>query len=318
MKVSPVKYVVALLSFSVWSYSTVGFGSDSATQQAEQVPVPAAGMNQTIIIENPEAFGEGAEEENVTEYAMPAPAVSVDPETETTQTEATQETTTTPISGAFGIPLGESFQPRMVAKIIGQEDKKYKEKGKDKTEFTGTLYKVEPKVPNKSFNEYSLLTNKHGIIYSITGKQVPKEKASACQQTKQIADFLKSKYGRPRGRGIHGEWYAFRESTTGLYKGLRFYAPRCRNGKYSIVYSDDGAMMQEEAPKVGPEDEVITQEQAPIVEPKDAAVTQGVAPKAEPKDEAVTQEVAPKVEPKDEAITQQVAPKVEPEEMAGL
>jgi hypothetical protein len=41
-----------------------------------------------------------------------------------------------------------------------------------------------------------------------------------------------------------GEWFTFREATEGPYKGLRFYAQRCRNGRYSVVYSDDAAMMQ--------------------------------------------------------------------------
>ena len=252
MKVSP-NYLLVTLLLTAWGYASVGVCSDR--DSLEQIPVPAPGMNQTLIIENPEAFGEGTEQENQTEYEMLAPDESAGTETEAAQTgDSSEKATIVPFNGAFGILLGESFQPWMVAKIISQEDKKYKTRGENQTEYTGTLYQVEPIIPNKLFNEYSLLTNKDGIVYSITGKQMPKEKVSACQLTKELAGMLEDKYGRPRGKGLLGDWYAFRLSKTGPYQGIRLYSQRCRNGRYSIVYTDEAAMMQEAAPKVEPEE----------------------------------------------------------------
>ncbi|MEN8179696.1 MAG: hypothetical protein ABFS39_13925 [Pseudomonadota bacterium] len=251
MKVSPIKLLVTLLTVSVWGYSAASFGSDSAAQQPEQSPAPAAVIEKEAVTnESPEPVGEGATAlHSEAEQEMPAPVESAK-----TQTASTPEVTTTPIRGAFAIPLGEVFAPWMVAKIISQEESQYKGRGEEKTEYIGTLYTVEPHLPNQYFNGYSLKTNKAGVIYSIAAKQLPADKASACKKTKVIAAFLERKYGKPRGKGMLGEWYAFRESAAGPYKGIRLYAPRCRHGRYSVVYSDDAALMQEAAPKLEPEE----------------------------------------------------------------
>jgi len=144
-----------------------------------------------------------------------------------------------PVTGAFGVPLGERFEPCMVAKIIGQEDKTYR--GPDKVEQKGILYRVEPRVTNERFSAYSVETTRAGIIYAVHGDYESTDKQSKCDVTKQLAAFLEEKYGRPRGKGAYGEWYAFRDMSAELYRGVRLYANRCRRGIYSIIYSDDQA-----------------------------------------------------------------------------
>ena len=52
------------------------------------------------------------------------------------------------------------------------------------------------------------------------------------------------KYGKPKGRGILGRVVFLPGIERGALKGIRLYAQRCRNGRYTIIYSDDGAMMQ--------------------------------------------------------------------------
>ena len=236
MKVKPANTLVALLTFFIGSYAAVGLGSDSVVQQQAQSSLPPAGT-------------ENAAQPVETENQLPAAAESAD-----TETASTPEISQTPINGAFAIPLGETFSPWMVTKIVSQEAHQYKGKGEPKTEYSGTQYTVEPHLPNQYFNVYSLNTNKDGVIYAISAEQLPAEKASACETTKEIAAYLTSKYGKPRGKGMLGDWYAFRESASGPYRGIRLYAQRCRNGRYSIVYSDDAAMMREAPQKVEPEE----------------------------------------------------------------
>ncbi len=254
MQVTLIKLLVTLLTVSVGGYTSVGIGSESAVQQTEQSPVAATteAEQEADSKEIPAPVAEGTVvQQTDTEQGLPVPVERAEAETQTTLEE-----TQLPITGAFAIPLGESFAPWMVTKIISQEEKKYKTRGEGKTEYTGTLYQVEPNTPNQYFNAYSLKTNKDGIIYAISAEQLPVEKASACETTKKIAAYLASEYGKPRGKGMLGDWYTFRESATGPYKGIRLYAQRCRNGRYSIVYSDDTAMMQE-APRTVAPDEML-------------------------------------------------------------
>jgi hypothetical protein len=230
------KNILFTLLILTWGHVPVGFGSESAAQEAEQVPVPAAGMNSKIILENPEAFGEGAGEAGVTEYK----ALAGDKD----KSASTGEKTYKNITGAFGLTLGEVFAPWMVAKVISQEEARYKGRGEDQTEYTGTQYQVEPAIANPHFNQYLVKTNQDGIIYNITARQNPSEKAAACEQSRNLGKLLMSKYGRPRGAGVLGEWYTFRDMTAESYRGIRLYAQRCRNGRYQIQYTDEGAMMQ--------------------------------------------------------------------------
>ena len=167
-----------------------------------------------------------------------------------------------PITGAFGIPLGVPFRPSMVAKVISEQEQTYS--GKDDTKLKGTLYRVEPSNPDKRFQQYSLKTTDKGIIYAIQGdyqyevKQVEakpkgmgkglgkpgnKQQAKTFQTTckaevKTIAKELESRYGKPRGQGWDGLWFAFRQFSDTTNLSLRLYGHRCRTGMYSIIYTD--------------------------------------------------------------------------------
>ncbi len=191
--------------------------------------------------------------------------VSTDPSTATESAEADDDSTASesesesqpptetklrPVTGAFGIPLGEPFGPCMVARIISEEPHTYR-KAKD-VQASGIRYQVEPKVPNPLFNGYSVLVNESGIVYAIQGEHEPAQKASVCDVTKRLAGALEEIYGKPRGQGALGAWYSFRDPSSAEYRGVRLYAPRCRNGRYSIQYSDDQAKAATPAPSAEP------------------------------------------------------------------
>lgn len=214
MKVAPLKIILTLLTLTAcWVVPTNVIASDSAKaqQQAEAKsellsPVVDAGM----------------------------------------ASETAAEKSTEPVTGAFGLPLGQRFDPCMVAKVISQEEHNYR--GRDKAKLIGTLYRVEPKIPNRYFNQYLVKTTREGVIHTIQGDYGPREKVNLCKQTKHLAGLLEGKYGKPRGKGMLGDWYTFRDSASGPYRGVRFYAPKCRNGRYSISYSDDNAKQAELPP----------------------------------------------------------------------
>lgn len=142
-----------------------------------------------------------------------------------------------PVTGAFGIPLGKTFEPTMVATVIGQEEKAYR--AADKSELSGTQYHVTPTQPDDYFSTYSLATTADGIIYAIRAEFRAPDKSSRCEVTKEIATNLEQKHGKPRGKGSSGTWYAFRDMSVEHYRGIRLYANRCDQGIYEIVYSDD-------------------------------------------------------------------------------
>lgn len=161
-----------------------------------------------------------------------------------------------PISGAFGITLGEPFQPSMVAKVLGKEEQSYK--GKDSQERKGSLLRIEPGNPDARFQSYALKTSDDGVIYAIQGnyqfevetakgKQAGKVKKSRvirkrCKDAvRKIASELETRYGKPRGKGWNGEWYTWRQFSDTSIKSLRLYANRCRTGAYSILYSEEYA-----------------------------------------------------------------------------
>ena len=63
-----------------------------------------------------------------------------------------------------------------------------------------------------------------------------------------------SRQGKARGKGGFGNWYAFRDMSVDTYRGVRLYAPKCRNGRHSIVYSDDNAKTPAAPPEPKPEE----------------------------------------------------------------
>lgn len=155
-----------------------------------------------------------------------------------------------PITGAFGLKLGGRFEPAMVARVISKKEHAYRDP-KKKVEVKGTLYKVEPKAPSDAYNEYLVATTPDGIIYSISGVYADPRNESKCDVTQRLAADLERKHGKPRGQGSFGNWYAFRDMSSDSYRGVRLYAPKCRSGRYSIVYSDDGVMTPPEPPAAG-------------------------------------------------------------------
>ena len=155
-----------------------------------------------------------------------------------------------PVTGAFGIPLDQPFEPCMVAKVISQEPIRYL--GLDKTKKPGTRYRVEPTAPDERFSVYYVDVSGEGRVYAIWGEFEADDRASKCDLTKELAASLEARYGKPRGRGGFGEWYAFRDMSSDLYRGVRLYANRCRRGIYSIVYGDDNAKMAPAPPQPEP------------------------------------------------------------------
>lgn len=171
---------------------------------------------------------------------LPARALAEAPEAgeALADTVAPPEHARAPVTGAFGIPLGERFSPDLVARVIRQLEHSYR--GADRAEQQGKRYWVEPKIPNPNFTSYSVSTTSDGIIYAIRGEYDAPDRASKCDVTETLAAFLEQKYGPPRGRGAAGDWYSFRDdSAADAFKGIRLYANRCARGGYAIVYSDD-------------------------------------------------------------------------------
>jgi hypothetical protein len=208
-------------------------------QPAEpQVGVPAAVPSAGAATEDPAVAEEEAEPEE------DAPTASGDTQGAAqdaagSDTKPAGEQAPQPVTGAFGIPLGERFDPCMVAKVLSQEEKTYR--GPNKEERKGILYRVEPKVTNTLFNTYAVATTADGIIYLIRGDQEPKERKPACEVPNTLAAFLGAKYGKMREKGPAGQWYNFRDMSRRTYRGVRLHATRCGRGIYSIVYSDDEA-----------------------------------------------------------------------------
>ena len=143
-----------------------------------------------------------------------------------------------PVTVAFGIPLGATFDPAMVTKLIGESEKSYR--GPDNAEFNGTLYQVEPPAPDDHFSTYTVATTVDDSIYAIRAEYEDPDGTSRCEATKELAASLEEKHGKPRGKGFSGAWYAFRDMSVEHYRGIRLYANRCDQGIYEIVYSDDG------------------------------------------------------------------------------
>lgn len=207
---------------------------------------------------------------------QPVPAASeknIAPEkTETVKTPAADKTVE-PITGAFGIPLGEPFETSMVAKVLSKQEQIYNGQGGAK--LKGSFFRIEPGKPDERFQQYSIKTTYDGLIYAIqgdyqydvksneaksdatkadearpkgsgkgAGKPGNKKPATAMQKTckaavKTMAGELESRYGKPRGQGWDGLWFTFRQPTDTSNKGLKLYGHRCRTGLYSIVYTDE-------------------------------------------------------------------------------
>lgn len=177
-----------------------------------------------------------------------------------------------PITGAFGIMLGERFDASMVAKVLGKQEQSYS--GQGGTKLKGTLFRVEPNNPDERFQQYSIKTTDEGFIYAIQGdyqyetesddarsnqampdetkpkgsgkgmgkpgnRQPDNSMQLSCKATvKNLAGELESRYGKPRGQGWDGLWFVFRQASDTSDRGLKLYGHRCRTGLYSVIYTD--------------------------------------------------------------------------------
>jgi len=173
---------------------------------------------------------------------------------ESTSANSTGDKVVEAIDDAFGIRLGESFTPSMVARVLSQNQHTYK--GAGATELHGKLYQIIPKKPDKRFQDYFIRTTNEGLIYAIEGDyQYEVEPAqgkkmgrikysrvirSVCKSAvESLAEELEDRYGKPRGKGWDGEWFSFRQFSETSNKSLKLYANRCRTGLYSIIYKDE-------------------------------------------------------------------------------
>jgi hypothetical protein len=232
MKATPTSMIAILLAFqlgTVWAQSP----SDSNTapeMKAASEPTPGS--------------------------TKPAAAASTAPPEKPTSVAKEPE----PITGAFGMTLGERFEASMVAKVLEQQEQSYR--GAEGQELKGTLFVVEPSQPDQHFQNYSVKTTDNGTIYAIQAdyqfeREQVEEKQEKAKQTKElrstcktavkdIAAELRERYGKPRGMGWDGEWYVFRQTSESTDKRVRLFANRCRSGIYSIVYADEALLGQQQ------------------------------------------------------------------------
>lgn len=205
-----------------------------------------------------EAAGqETAEPQQPGATAEQKPAAAAESETAPAPEKAPE-----PITGAFGITLGEPFELSTVARVIGQQEQGYRTA--DGQEHTGTLYQVEPVQPDERFQRYALQTTDKGRVYAIRAEyqfDLEQEKADkdkkratnfrkTCKNAvKSLAKEMEERHGRPRGRDMSGEWYAFRQFSETEDRSLRLYANRCRSGIYSVVYTDQALLGIQAKPK---------------------------------------------------------------------
>jgi len=154
--------------------------------------------------------------------------------------------TSVPVTSAFGIELGAPFSADNVKKVIAEEEQTYRDRSK--AEHIGKLYAVEPAETDVHFDRYEVKTTADGLVYEIRGSYEDPDKQNLCKRSKEIADGLSETYGPPRGKGMLGEWYVYRDTRVDHYRGIRLFAPKCRVGRYSIVYRDEGPLQVVEKP----------------------------------------------------------------------
>jgi len=210
---------------------------------------------------------------------LPLPTVAADAASDksrTAQTEmgkaAAASKPSEPITGAFGITLGEPFSAAMVARVLEQQEKSYR--GPDGANLTGSLIRIEPNQPDERFQHYSLKTTDKGIVYAIEAEyqmalerdktsQDQAKRSSKIRKTcktmvKNLAEALEARHGKPRAAGLHGEWFAFRQFSESSDKSISLYANQCRTGKYRVIYRDLTATL---ARKNGQQDKPPAQKQ---------------------------------------------------------
>jgi hypothetical protein len=228
--------ITALLAVVV-AAAIAGCGTTSAVQPQASAPkaepVSAVASPQEAAPKPASAPSPGA----ATESGKPEPAEAKPAAASSPPPAKAPEKLPEPITGAFGLTLGDRFAPAMVTRVLNRKEHGYRDR--NKLERKGTLHNVEPKVPHEAFSEYVVATTGTGIIYSVGATHADPDKKSKCDVTRRLADELAARHGKPRGMGSRGNWYAFRDMSVKEYRGVRLYATQCRSGRYSIVYTDD-------------------------------------------------------------------------------
>jgi hypothetical protein len=236
---------LASLIVTLLIFPTVAVSAEAVSDKVTEPQAAAAGLQPAP------ATGENNKAPGKTE-TVKAPAV-----------DKAADKAVEPITGAFGIPLGEQFESSMVAKVLSKQEQIYNGQGGAK--LKGSLIRVEPSQPDERFQNYSIKTTDDGLIYAIQGdyqykvepdetkpkgsgkgasKPGNRQPATAMQKTckaavKTMAGELESRYGKARGKGWDGLWFTFRQSADISNKGLKLYGHRCRTGMYSIIYTDE-------------------------------------------------------------------------------
>ena len=258
---------LASLIVTLLIFPTVAVSAEAVSDKVTEPQAAAAGLQPAP------ATGENNKAPGKTE-TVKAPAV-----------DKAADKAVEPITGAFGIPLGEQFESSMVAKVLSKQEQIYNGQGGAK--LKGSLIRVKTSQPDGRFQQYSIKTTYDGLIYAIQGdyqykvepdetrpaeakqdetkpkgsgkgasKPGNRQPATAMQKTckaavKTMAGELGTRYGKPRGKGWDGLWFTFRQPTDISNKGLKLYGHRCRTGLYSIVYTDEIARRGMQPGKAG-------------------------------------------------------------------
>jgi hypothetical protein len=144
-----------------------------------------------------------------------------------------------PITGAFGLTLGQRYTPDYVAKVLSEHEYLYlDQKG---TQRKGKVFRVEPKAPHDAFTEYRVATTAEGLIYSITGSHADPGRNDRCEPPRRVAAELGRMHGAHSTRPGADEWN-FRDASVTAFRGVDLHASHCRIGRYSIIYSDEAVM----------------------------------------------------------------------------
>lgn len=234
-------HLAVLVTLAAFAASPALSAADASSQDAKATAEPATAPEAAPSASEPAAQTPESEPKPEADAASPEskPEGSAAPTVEVTssEAEAPAKKPVEPVTGAFGMVLGTHFEAAMVEKVLSEEPRGYRVA--DGSERKGTLYRVVPKAPDEKFTDYSVATTEDGTIYRIRGEFSDPDRASKCAATKVIAAKLQAKYGKPRGQGSFGEWYAFRDLTAAGYRGIRVDAVRCKRGIYSINYEDE-------------------------------------------------------------------------------
>ena len=192
------RILVAVFALTAWSFLAATGCEQNAGQPAGPTAQPAAEQAPEAAAVEPADTSPSAEQTAAEGAGEDAPP---------------PEKALEPVTGAFGLTLGERFAPVVVAEVLGEEERSYMKA--DRSTGKATLYRIVPKAPDEHYNQYSATTNEAGLVYTIEGEFVPAEKESKCDLAKSLVDELRAKYGAP---GTHHAPAGARKTDCGVEK----------------------------------------------------------------------------------------------------